>query len=290
MAKLAGLSDFRYDPAYGLAFVGEDCVLASLIAACLDADTSLEKLPDHNSSLPEVCNNSEEVVRAAGWTGFRYIFFVGPDKQEWPVVNRRQALVFMATLDNFPEAERVTSYKLLCAAMDDNSADADADLETMRQVIGWIQSSSDVRFRFDTLMYRQARVLQSGWDLGHLHGVTGGSYLEAHRSYPGSQFPIATSSATAVRFKPMPEMLYNQLEYRARYTCAVTEFLEGLTQGVSAQSLPITCFLVACAQIPRGICLYRHLRGVVQKSLCACIPQIAYTFHVANMHLPMQTQ
>ncbi len=136
MAKLASLPDGRYDPAYSLAFVGEDCVLASLVATCLDVDTSLEKLPDHNSSLPEVCNKSAEVVREAGWTGFTYKAFVGQDDQEWPVVNRRQALVFMATLENFPEEERVRCYKLLCAAMDDNSTDADADLKTMRQVTG----------------------------------------------------------------------------------------------------------------------------------------------------------
>ncbi len=148
MSKLAGLPDCRYNPAYSLAFVGEDCVLASLFATCLDADTSLEKLPDHNSSLPEVCNNSAEVVRAAGWTGFSYKAFVGQDDQEWPVVNRRQALVFMATLDNFSEEERVRCYKLLCAAMDDSSTDADADLKTMRQVTGWSSSDAGRPFSF----------------------------------------------------------------------------------------------------------------------------------------------
>ncbi len=128
-------------------------------------------------------------------------------------------------------------------------------------------------------MYQRARVMQSAWDLGHLHDVTGGSYLEAQPSYPGSHSPKATSSATAAHFKPMPEMLYNQAQYRARYTRAVEELLEGLTQGVSAQFLPITCFLVAC-----GICLYRNICCV---ELCkrAC----AHVTHRSRIHFMLQT-
>ncbi len=126
--------------------------------------------------------------------------------------------------------------------------------------------------------------MQSGWNLGQLYDVTGGSYLEAQPSYPGSQSPKATSSAAAARFKAMPETLYNQVQYRARYARVVEEFLEGLSQGVSAQVLHITSHSVAC-----GMCLYRKWRGVVQKSLCMCIPQIPHTFHVANMHLPHAT-
>ena len=94
-------------------------------------------------------------------------------------------------------------------------------------------------------MYRRARVVQSGWDLGQLHDVTGGSYLEVQPSYPRSQSPKATASAAAARFKAMPETLYNQVEYRARYKGVLEKFLEGLSQGVSAEVLPIASCLVA---------------------------------------------
>ncbi len=93
-------------------------------------------------------------------------------------------------------------------------------------------------------------MLQSGWNLGQLHDVTGGSYLETQPSYPGYQSPKATSSAAAAHFKPMPETMYNQVQYRARYTHVVQQFLEGLSQGVSAQDLPImvAAHPVACGK------------------------------------------
>jgi len=48
----------------------------------------------------------------------------------------------------------------------------------------------------------------------------------------------------------MPETMYNQVQYRARYTHVVQQFLEGLSQGVSAQDLPImvAAHPVACGK------------------------------------------
>ena len=130
-----GLPGGLYDTVYHLAFVGDDCVLASFAAACLDLDTGLDILPAHNSSVMRMCKDSASVVRAAGWTNFAYRTILGIDDQEWPVLNRRQSLSFLATLDNFPNEERIRCFRLLCAAKEDDSTDAEEDLETLKQAI-----------------------------------------------------------------------------------------------------------------------------------------------------------
>ena len=134
MSPIDELPDSRYDPVYRLAFVGQNCLLASFAAVCSDADTSLMTLRAHNTSVIDMCNMSAKVVQAAGWTTFQYTACIGRDDQEWPVADRRQALVFLATLDSISNEDRVRCYKLLCAAMRDDSKAADVDLETMQQV------------------------------------------------------------------------------------------------------------------------------------------------------------
>lgn len=138
MSRIAELPDSRYDAVHRLAFVGQDCLLASFAASCLDADTSLEALRANNASVLDVCNWSASVVQDAGWTTFEYKSCIGYDGQEWPVANKRQALVFMATLDNISNEDRSRCYRMLCAAMRDDSKEDDGkdedDLENMQQV------------------------------------------------------------------------------------------------------------------------------------------------------------
>ena len=135
MSGYISLPGARYDPVYKFALVGEDCLLASFAAAILGLDTSLEAVADLNSVLTITFKDSVSYVQAAGWTDFAYSSIKGLDNQEWPLVNRRQALMFMASLDNSDNDNRTSHYKRLCDALGGASSDAEDELDTMKQVI-----------------------------------------------------------------------------------------------------------------------------------------------------------